>query len=168
MLNFPAEGKQGVSIARKKKSSKCKASIRHAGKRRNLGKDSVDDTEEFARSYDRATKARHFNRVAPDEQMLQELAAEAPVEVHSWSGMYPSVVVALGFHLQVDVPRGTGVGAEAEEKHAAGDKSRGGERAKLRLGVMVVEAGDDTTWACESILRKRHGTGKAEYEVGGH
>jgi hypothetical protein len=172
VLNFSGKGEQGVGIGRapkKKRNSKCQASIRHAGKRRNLGKESFDDDEEKTRTYDRATKAHHFYRVAPDfvaegvdEQRPQELAAAAPVEVHSWSGMYPSVVVALGFRLQVDMPQGTGVGAEA------GDKSRGEERAKLSRGVMVVEAGDDTTWACESILRKRHATGKVEYEVGEH
>jgi hypothetical protein len=165
MLKFAAEGEQGEGIgrtSRKKRSGKCQASIRHAGKRRNLGKDSFDDDEETARAYDRATKAHHLL------QRSQELAAAAPDEVHSWSGMYPSVVVALGFRLQVDMPRGTGVGAEAKDMSAAGEVSRGGEKAKLGLGVMVVEAGDETTWACESILRKRHTTGKVEYEVGEH
>jgi hypothetical protein len=36
-------------------------------------------------------------------------------------------------------------------------------------GVVVAEAGEETTWACESILRKRRIAGsKVEYEVGGH
>jgi hypothetical protein len=36
-------------------------------------------------------------------------------------------------------------------------------------GVMIAEAGEEITWACESILRKRHTAGsKVEYEVGGH
>jgi hypothetical protein len=180
ILNFPAEGEEGEGIGqapRKKRSGKCQVSIRHTGKRRNLGNYgySFDDDEETARTYDRATKAHHFHRVAPDfvaegvdEQRVQELAAVAPLRTHSWSGMYPSVITALGFRLQVDMPREIGVVAEAKETSAAEDRSRGGERAKLSLGVMVAEAGDDTTWACESILRKRHATGEVEYEVGEH
>jgi hypothetical protein len=36
-------------------------------------------------------------------------------------------------------------------------------------GVVVAEAREEITWACESILRKRHVAGsKVEYEVGGH
>jgi hypothetical protein len=47
--------------------------------------------------------------------------------VHSWSGMYPSVVAVLGFRLQASIPRDAGV--EAEGKSGRGGRSKGGEGA---------------------------------------
>jgi hypothetical protein len=140
--NFPAEGEEGEGIgrtSRKKRSGKCQAPIRHTGKRRNLGNYgySFDDDEETARTYDRAAKAHHFSRVAPDfveegvdEQRPQELAAAVPIRTHSWSGMYPSVVVALGFRLQAS---NVSIGLVKGMSVRGGGRSRGGEGGGANL-----------------------------------
>jgi hypothetical protein len=178
-LNFPAEGEQGVDngqtskyrgVTWNKNSSKWIARIKHTGKHHHLGY--FHDEEDAARAYNRAARAHTDDKAVPnfpaeaddEQEQAQEQAAAGPVEVYSWSGMYPSVVVALGFRLQV---RRSGVaGAEAEEKIPEGTRSRGRKGKQLDHGVVVEEAGENTTWACELILRKRHASGsKVEYEV---
>jgi hypothetical protein len=64
--------------------------------------------------------------------------------MHSRSGMYPSVIVALGFRLQVCMPRGAG--AEAEEKSAGGGSSRGGRGPKLGTGQTSKCQQEDRDW----------------------
>jgi hypothetical protein len=170
------EGARGDQKEGAKDEQEERASVgQEKGARGDQEEGARGEQEEGARAYDRAARAHNDDKAVPnfpaeadDEHgEAQEQAAAGPVEMHSWSGMYPSVVIALGFRLQVRIPRVAG--AEAEKKSAEGDRLARGEGRKVNHGAVVKEAGVDTTWACESILRKRHAAGSnVEYEVCGH
>jgi hypothetical protein len=149
-LNFPAEGEQGVDngkrskyrgVSRGKSSSKWQAYIKHTGKNHCLG--SFDDEQDAARAYNRAARTHHGDKAVlnflvegddedDEEDNTEGVAAVVKAAAAAASGMYPSVVVALSFRLQVHTPRGTG--GEVEAKSAGGGSLREGKGPKLGSG----------------------------------
>jgi hypothetical protein len=87
-----------------------------------------------------------------EQEQEEEEEEVAVTEVHSWSGMYPSVVVALGFRLQVSTPRGAGAEVVGDGGEGMGATLIRGQTSKYR-GVCLNKS--NSKWQAQI-----HHTGK--------